>query len=125
MPVSDRAGVHVGRQSSLEPDQPGGVDASGEGGGIHQRLSLAKLGIAIAATAGRHVAIAVADHAVNGDDGLGAVVNSSRGIIFAYMKDPFKDEYKPEQFADASRAAAITMRDDIAEALKKVDKWNF
>lgn len=61
-----------------------------------------------------------------GDDGLGAVVNSSRGTIFAYAKEPWKNEYKiPEQFADATRAAAIAMRDDIVGALKKADKWSF
>ncbi|HBK85416.1 MAG TPA: orotidine-5'-phosphate decarboxylase [Firmicutes bacterium] len=47
-------------------------------------------------------------------DGLGAVVNSSRGVIFAYQKD---SRYGAEQFADAARAAAIRMRDDINHAL--------
>ncbi|NLY53923.1 MAG: orotidine-5'-phosphate decarboxylase [Firmicutes bacterium] len=47
-------------------------------------------------------------------DGLGAVVNSSRGIIFAYQKDA---QYGAERYADAARAAAIAMRDDINQAL--------
>lgn len=47
-------------------------------------------------------------------DGLGAVVNSSRGIIFAYQN---ATQYGAEQFADAARAAAIHMRDDINQAL--------
>lgn len=57
------------------------------------------------------------------DDGLGAIVNSSREIIFAYQKsDRYKDH--PEMFGDAAREAAIAMRDDIAGALKKVNKWS-
>lgn len=47
-------------------------------------------------------------------DGLGAVVNSSRGIIFAYRQDA---QFGPEKYADAARAAAIRMRDDINRAL--------
>lgn len=47
-------------------------------------------------------------------DGLGAVVNSSRGIIFAYQQDT---QFGAEKYADAARAAAIRMRDDINQAL--------
>lgn len=47
-------------------------------------------------------------------DGNGAVVNSSRGIIFAYERSA---EYGPEGFADAARQAAIHMRDDLNRAL--------
>jgi orotidine-5'-phosphate decarboxylase len=53
------------------------------------------------------------------DDGLGAVVNSSRGIIFAYQQMP---EYGPERYADAARAAAIAARDDINAALRAAGK---
>lgn len=52
-------------------------------------------------------------------DGLGAVVNSSRGIIFAYQKMP---EFGPDRFADAARAAAIATRDDINAALRRAGK---
>ncbi len=45
---------------------------------------------------------------------LGAVVNSSRGIMCAYKKG----DWKPEQFGEAARAEAIRMRDDILGALK-------
>ena len=48
------------------------------------------------------------------DSGLGAVVNSSRGIICAYRKP----KYEGLSFADAARAACIDMRDDILSALK-------
>lgn len=50
-------------------------------------------------------------------DGLGAIVNSSRGIIAAYQNDAYKDKFGPENYADASRAAVIDMKEDIAQAL--------
>lgn len=49
-------------------------------------------------------------------DGLGAIVNSSRGIIAAYQQDAYKEKYAPENYADASRAAVIAMKEDIASA---------
>ena len=45
-------------------------------------------------------------------DGSGAVVNSSRAIMCAYMK-----KGTPETFADAARAEAVAMRDAIAAVL--------
>ncbi len=53
------------------------------------------------------------------DDGLGAVVSSSRGIIFAYQQMP---HYGPDHYADAARAAAIASRDDINRALRRAGK---
>ena len=50
------------------------------------------------------------------EDGLGAIVNSSRGIIAAY-KQPKYENFGPEGFADASRQAVIDMQQDIAAAL--------
>lgn len=50
-------------------------------------------------------------------DGLGAIVNSSRGIIAAYKKDEYA-KFGAECFADASRQAVIDMKEDIASALK-------
>lgn len=46
-------------------------------------------------------------------DGLGAIVNSSRGIIAAYTQDKY-GEYGAEGFAEAARAAVIDMKNDIA-----------
>lgn len=51
------------------------------------------------------------------EDGLGAIVNSSRGIIAAYQSDVYKEKFAPENYADASRAAVLDMIDDIAGAL--------
>ena len=49
-------------------------------------------------------------------DGLGAIVNSSRGIIAAY-KQPAYEKFGPEAYADASRQAVIDMREDINSAI--------
>ncbi len=48
-------------------------------------------------------------------DGLGAIVNSSRGIIAAYKNDKYKDRFSEENFADASRAAVEDMLQDIRD----------
>ena len=50
-------------------------------------------------------------------DGLGAIVNSSRGIIGAYAQEKYA-KFGAENYGDAARAAVIDMRDDIASALK-------
>ena len=47
-------------------------------------------------------------------DGLGAIVNSSRGIIAAWKQDKYA-EYGEKRFDEAARAAVLAMRDDIAE----------
>ncbi len=47
------------------------------------------------------------------EDGLGAIVNSSRGIMCAYKKG----DWKEEQFAEAARAEAIRMKEDITGVL--------
>ena len=46
------------------------------------------------------------------EDGLGAIVNSSRGIIAAYQQEAYA-KYGPENYADASRAAVLDMKEDI------------
>ena len=51
-------------------------------------------------------------------DGLGAIVNSSRGIIAAYAKDEYA-KFGEKNFAEASRQAAIDMINDINGALGK------
>lgn len=50
------------------------------------------------------------------DDGLGAIINSSRGIIAAYQNEKYAS-YGEAGYADASRAAVLDMKQDIAEAL--------
>ena len=46
------------------------------------------------------------------EDGLGAIVNSSRGIIAAYKQEKYA-KFGPEGFAEASRQAVIDMIEDI------------
>ena len=50
------------------------------------------------------------------EDGLGAVVNSSRGIIAAYKQEKYA-KFGPEHFAEASRQAVIDMVADINSVL--------
>lgn len=51
------------------------------------------------------------------EDGLGAIVNSSRGIIAAYKQEKYK-EFGAENYADVSRAAVKDMIADISGALE-------
>lgn len=51
------------------------------------------------------------------EDGLGAIINSSRGIIAAYQQEQYAG-YGEKAYADAARAAVLAMREDIAAALK-------
>ncbi len=50
------------------------------------------------------------------EDGLGAIINSSRGIIAAHQQEKYA-KYGEAAYAEASRAAVIDMREDIAQAL--------
>lgn len=47
-------------------------------------------------------------------DGLGAIINSSRGIIYAYKKE----NHKGKPFYQASRDEVISMRDTVNDAVK-------
>ena len=51
------------------------------------------------------------------EDGLGAIVNSSRGIIAAYKQEKYS-RFGEENFGDASRAAVEDMIADITGALR-------
>ncbi|WMC93238.1 orotidine-5'-phosphate decarboxylase [Kineothrix sp. MB12-C1] len=50
------------------------------------------------------------------EDGLGAIVNSSRGIIAAYQEKKYA-KFGEKSFGEASRAAVEAMREDISSAL--------
>lgn len=52
-------------------------------------------------------------------DGLGAIVNSSRGIIAAYKQEAYQ-KFGAEHFAEASRQAVLDMVADINGALEAV-----
>lgn len=45
-------------------------------------------------------------------DGTGAIINNSRGIIFAYEKS---DKYDEKSYADAARDAVLAMKRDLEE----------
>lgn len=57
------------------------------------------------------------------DEGYGALINSSRGIIFAYQQNDYKQQFpNPDDYAKAAEAAVIDMRESLANALKRADK---
>ena len=49
------------------------------------------------------------------ENGLGAIINSSRGITAAYKKDA---SFTEEEYAKAAREAALRMKEKLNEALK-------
>lgn len=51
-------------------------------------------------------------------NGLGGIVNASRSLMCAWKSDKWKDVYTDEQFAEATRAEAIRMRDELNGAIK-------
>ena len=48
-------------------------------------------------------------------DGSGALINSSRGINFAYLKQPYADQFGPERWEQATEAATRQMIADLAQ----------
>ncbi|MBD5470490.1 MAG: orotidine-5'-phosphate decarboxylase [Lachnospiraceae bacterium] len=55
------------------------------------------------------------------DNRLGAIVNSSRGIIAAYQNEKY-GSFGAENFADASRQAVVDMIEDINSAFENAGK---
>ena len=55
------------------------------------------------------------------EDGRGAIINSSRGIIAAYKQEAYK-AFGEENYAEASRKAVEDMKEDIRQALEKAGK---
>ena len=51
-------------------------------------------------------------------DKVGGIVNSSRGLMCAYKSDLWKDKYVEKDFAKATRAEAIRMRNELNTAMK-------
>ncbi|MCX7805031.1 MAG: orotidine-5'-phosphate decarboxylase [Planctomycetota bacterium] len=48
--------------------------------------------------------------------GRGAIVNSSRGILFAYKREPYASRFGEPRFAEAAAAAAKDMADELRRA---------
>lgn len=55
------------------------------------------------------------------DDGLGAIINSSRGIIAAYKSEKYKNKFSSREFPEASRLAVSDMIKDISSAAGRGD----
>ncbi|MEX0586858.1 MAG: orotidine-5'-phosphate decarboxylase [Pirellulales bacterium] len=47
-------------------------------------------------------------------EGLGGLINSSRGIIFAHAKSPYRERVSPDRWQDAVAAATKDMIDELA-----------
>lgn len=56
------------------------------------------------------------------DDGFGAVINSSRGIVAAYKLEGYKERFSEKEYGQAAREAAIAMRNDINNELARIGK---
>lgn len=52
-------------------------------------------------------------------NGLGGIVNATRSLMCAYKSDLWKDKFTEEEYAKATRAEAIRMRDELNSAIKK------
>lgn len=51
-------------------------------------------------------------------EGLGGIVNASRSLMCAYKSDKWNTQFKEEEYALATRAEAIRMRDELNRAIK-------
>jgi orotidine-5'-phosphate decarboxylase len=52
------------------------------------------------------------------ENGLGGIVNATRSLMCAYKSDLWKDKFAEEDYAKATRAEAIRMRDELNSAIK-------
>ena len=52
-------------------------------------------------------------------NGLGGIINASRSLMCAYKSDRWKDQFSDQEFAEATRAEAIRMRDELNKAIQK------
>jgi orotidine-5'-phosphate decarboxylase len=64
---------------------------------------------------GSQGATAAAVAAAFSPDGLGALINNSRGINFAYLKQPYADQFGPKNWEQATEAATQQMIADLAQ----------
>lgn len=51
------------------------------------------------------------------ENGLGGIVNASRSLMCAYKSDKWKDKFDEKDYAKATRAEAIRMRDELSQAI--------
>ncbi|OHC06209.1 MAG: hypothetical protein A3K50_06480 [Planctomycetes bacterium RIFOXYD12_FULL_42_12] len=50
-------------------------------------------------------------------DGLGAIINASRSILYAYNISPWKEKYGVNAWKEATLEAVIRMNEEIREIL--------
>lgn len=53
------------------------------------------------------------------EDGLGAIVNSSRGILYTHMSDSQRESCSRQEYLSSVKKSTITMRDELYTSLKK------
>ncbi len=53
-------------------------------------------------------------------DGLGAIVNSSRGIINAYAREPWREKFGMKQWEDAVEQAIMEMNEELKAVVRKI-----
>lgn len=58
------------------------------------------------------------DIALGFENGLGGIVNASRSLMCAFKSDRWKDKFSDEEYAKATRAEALRMRDELNSAIK-------
>ena len=51
-------------------------------------------------------------------DGIGGIINASRSLMCAYKSDLWNEKYGDGKYAEATRAEAIRMRDELNSAIK-------
>ncbi len=52
------------------------------------------------------------------ENGLGGIINASRSLMCAYKSDRWKEQFKEEQYAEATRAEALRMKEELNQAIK-------
>lgn len=51
-------------------------------------------------------------------NGLGGIINASRSLMCAYKSDRWKNEYTEEQYAQATRAEALRMKEELTASIQ-------
>ena len=51
------------------------------------------------------------------ENGLGGIVNASRSLMCAYKSDKWKDKFEEKDYAQATRAEAIRMKEELSSVL--------
>lgn len=51
------------------------------------------------------------------ENGLGGIVNASRSLMCAYKSDKWKDKFVEEDYAKATRAEALRMKEELKKAM--------